>query len=261
MAGFPVYRLVTTFGTTDYIVITKDGRLPLIPVTLADRLDFQAAHLTRSLEDEGKKPDTQGAVQAQRRERIADLQRQVEALRAYRASFSADELRAAWVEADGSPQGAEWRELDARVKALEALSPQEQTQVNDFGTRARALQRQATTRGTAPAEAVRLRNEANTLLNEANAIVFAQRKRVAPQVAALRSDFQLRRDRPGDASDAREYKDDPDYYDKSDPSRIRMILVMFSAGSGRDTSREQARAWMDKVEATFDYQALKALIR
>ncbi len=77
----------------------------------------------------------------------------------------------------------------------------------------------------------------------------------------MRSDFLLRRDRPGDASDAREYKDDPDFYDKSDPNRIRMILVRFSAGSGRDTSPAQAKAWMDKVEATFDYQALKALIR
>ncbi len=261
VAGFPVYRHATTYGITDYIVITNDGRLPVIPVTLADRLDFLAESLKRTLEDEGKQQATQAAVQALRRERIADLQRQVEALRAYRASFSVDELRAAWVEADGSPQGAEWRQLDARVKALEALSPEEQAQVNDLGTRARALQRQATTRGTTPAEAARLRSEANTLLNEANAIVFAQRKRVAPQVVAMRSDFQLRRDRPGDASQARDYKDDPDYYDKSDPSRIRMILVVFSAGSGRDTSPAQAKAWMDRVEATFDYAALKALIR
>ncbi len=161
MAGFPVYRLpVKEVGFIDYIVITKDGRLPLIPVTLADRLDFQAESLTRTLEYERKQQDTQAAAQAQRRERIAELQRQVEALRAYRASFSADELRAAWIEA--AMTGPESRELDARVKALEALSTQEQAQVTDLGTRARALQRQATTRGTTPAEAARLRNEANS---------------------------------------------------------------------------------------------------
>ncbi len=95
----------------------------------------------------------------------AELRRQVEALRAYRASFSADELRAAWVQHD--PQGRDGQELQARVRAIEAMSPEDQAQVNDLGTRARALQRQATTRGTAPEEAARLRNEANDLLQKA----------------------------------------------------------------------------------------------
>jgi hypothetical protein len=63
----------------------------------------------------------------------ADLRRQVDALRAYRASFSADQLGAAWVQHD--PQGRDGQELQARVRAIEAMSLEDQAQVNDLGTR------------------------------------------------------------------------------------------------------------------------------
>jgi hypothetical protein len=187
------------------------------------------------------------------------LLRQVESLRAYRASFSANELGAAWVQHD--PQGREGQELEARVRTIEALSPEDQAQVNDLGTRARALQRHAMTRGTAPQEAARLRTEANTLLQQANAIRLAQRSRVAPQVMAVRNDFSMKLIRPGAAADASELKDDPTFYDSSDQNRIQLITVDFSSLSSRETSSAQAKAWMHKVEATFDYAALKALIR
>jgi alpha-tubulin suppressor-like RCC1 family protein len=251
VAGFPVFHYANVGGAIDTIFISQDGRFPVIPSTLADRLDFLAESSTNELEREHQ--------QQARPEREADLRRQLETLRAYRASFSADQLRAAWVE--GDMQGAESRQLEERVKALEALTPQDQAQVNDLATRARDLQRQALTRGIAPQEATRLRNEANVLLQQANSITLAQQKRVAPEVTAMRSDFLLRRNRPGDASQARQFKEDPTFYDKSDPSRIRMITVSFSFDDSRETSRAQAKAWMDKVEATFDYQALKALIR
>ncbi len=259
--GFPVFRYVSVLGITDKLVITKDGRLPLTPVTLVERLDGHAAHLATRLEEVRKRLAAKppASVEALLQPEHAELRRQVDALRAYRASFSADELRAAWVQHD--PQGRGGQELQARVKAIEAMSPEDQAQVNDLGTRARALQRQATSRGTAPAEAARLRNEANDLLQKAAAIAFAQRTRVAAQVTAVRNDFAMQLMRPGAAADATELREDPTFWDTSDVNRIQLIIVTFSPTASRETSYEQAKAWMDSVKATLDYQALKALLR
>ena len=159
------------------------------------------------------------------------------------------------------PQGREAQELEVHVRTIEALSAEDQARVTDLGTRARALQRQAMTRGTAPQEAARLRTDANTLLQQANAIQFAQRTRVAPQVIAVRNDFSMKLIRPGAATDASELKDDATFWDASDPNRIQLVTVDFSAGESRAVTTKQSEAWMDRVEATFDYQALKALIR
>lgn len=90
---------------------------------------------------------------------------------------------------------------------------------------------------------------------------MAQQQRVEAQVTALRNDFRLRLIRPGDSSQANEFKDDPEFFDLSDPSRIQLITVDFHSIDSRATTPEQAKAWMDRVEATFDFQALKALIR
>ncbi len=262
VAGFPVFQFRTVAGGVgELLVITKDGRLPIIPVTLADRLDREAAFVTKRLEEvrkslAGKPP---ASVEALNRQEAVELQRQVEALRAYRASFSADELRAAWVQHD--PQGREGQEQSARVKAIEALSPADQAQVNALGARVRALQLQARARGVAPEEAARLRSEANEVLHQAQAIELAQRTRVAPQVTAAQNDFAMKLIRPGAAADASEYKEDPTFWDPSDSNRIQLIAVDFTSLYSRETTAAQAKAWMDKVEATFDYQALKALIR
>jgi hypothetical protein len=265
VGGFPVfaYRHSAIGIQAELLMITKDGRLPIVPVTLADRLDQEAAFLAKRLDDIrgalAGKPDA--AVEAIQRRNMAQVRRQVEALRAYRASFSADQLRAAWIRNDGGPQSPEWRQMEAQVKALEALSPADQAQVNEIGVRVRALQLQARTRGTAPDEAARLRQEANELLNQANAISAAQKRRVEDQVHTVRDDFRLKLIRPGDASQANEFKEDPVFFDSTDPSRIQLIIVDFDSRDSRATTAEQAKAWMDAVEATFDYQALKALIR
>jgi hypothetical protein len=67
--------------------------------------------------------------------------------------------------------------------------------------------------------------------------------------------------RPGAAADATELREDPTFWDTSDPNRIQLVIVTFSPTASRETSYEQAKAWMDKVQASFDYAALKALIR
>jgi alpha-tubulin suppressor-like RCC1 family protein len=261
VAGFPVYKVPAVRGLMDVVVITKDGRIPIVPVTLADRLDKEAQNLTKFLEErrKGLAESPVAQVEALLRQSAAQLQRQLEALRTYRASFSADELRSAWVQ--GDPNGPESRQLDARVKALQALPSESQAQVTDLGTRARALQRQVQTRGITPQEAARLRSEANDLLTQANAIVAAHRSRVAPEVAALQDDFELKLIRPGEASHASNYKDDPTFYDSADPGRIQIITLQFDADYSRETTLQQTKAWMDRVMETFDYAALKALIR
>ncbi len=262
VAGVPVYNF-PAFGGVKFenVVISKDGKIPVVPVTLADRLDKEAQNLTEFLEDRRKKLAeiaVPGAV-ATLRQSASELQRQLEALRVYRASFSADELRAAFVEGDRN--GPEARQVDARVRALEALSPADQARVNDLGTRARALQRRVQTRGIEPQEVARLRSESDDPLNQAKAILEAHRSRVAAEVTALRNDFALKLIRPSDASRATEYKDDPTCYDPADPGRIQLIVLRFDAYSSRETANAKAQAWMDQVMNTIDYAALKALIR
>lgn len=261
VAGFPVFQFRTQVAVEELLIITKDGRLPIIPVTLADWFDQEANNLTKRLDEVHKRigDKAYASIEAQNRQEEAELQRQIRALGAYRASFSSDDLRAAWVH--HGPRGREAQELEARVKAIEALSPEDQAQVNDLGTRARALQRQALTRGTAPEEATRLRTEANTLLQQASTIAFAQRTRVRPQVMEVRNDFAMKSNRPGAGADASGLKDDLTFWDASDPNRIQLITVDFSSSDSRAVTAKQAEAWMNKVEATFDYTALKALVR
>jgi hypothetical protein len=144
---------------------------------------------------------------------------------------------------------------------MEALSPEDQAQVNALGARVRTLQLQARARGVAPEEATRLRNEANEVLHQAQLIQLAQKTRVEAQVRAARDDFAMKLMRPGAAADASEFKDDQTFWDRSDPNRIQLVTIDFSNRLSHETSEAQAKVWMDKVEATFDYQALKALIR
>jgi hypothetical protein len=78
---------------------------------------------------------------------------------------------------------------------------------------------------------------------------------------AVRNDFQMKSNRPGAAADASGLKDDPTFWDAADPNRIQLITVDFSSGDSRAVTAKQAEAWMNTVEASFDYAALKALIR
>lgn len=265
VSGFPVfeYRHSAIGIRSEMLMITSDGRLPIIPVTLGDRLDQEAAFLAKRIEEVGvaiaqKPPSTVEAIQ---RRELAELSRRVEALKTYRASFSADQLRSPWIRNDGGPQTPQWRQVEAQVKVLQALSSEDQAQVNELGARARTLQQNARTRGTAPEDAARLRLEASALLAQANAIAVAQRQRVEAQVTALRNDYSLLLLRPGEASEANEFKDDVTFYGSSDPNRIQLINVDFNSGESKETTAAAAKVWMDKVEASFDYSVLATLIR
>jgi hypothetical protein len=265
VAGFPVfeYRHSALAVRYELLMIAKDGRLPIVPVTLADRLDQESAYLATRLGEvrQSLASSPPATVETIQRGELTELLRQVEALRTYRASFTPEQLRSAWIRNDDSRQSPEWPQTQTQIKALETPSLQDQAELNAIGARVRALQLQARTRGTTPDDAAKLRAEANTLLNRAAAINLAQKQKVQAQVIALRNDVALKMIRPGDASQANQFKDDPTFYDASNPTRIQLISVDFSSGESRATTAEQAKAWMDSVEASFDVQALKALIR
>ena len=265
VSGFPVfeYRQSAIGAGYELLMITRGGRLPITPVTLADRLDQEAAFLAKRLDEvrttPGRKPPA--SVEVRQHQELDELTRQVSALRAYRATFSADQLRAPWVRDDGGPQTPAWRHVEAEVRVLQTLPPTELAHVRELGARARALQLQARTRGTTPDAAATLRQEANTLLNQANALASAQQQRVAAQVAQLRNEYRLQLIRPGDVSEANEFKQDPTFFDDKDPTQIRLITVDFTSFDSPETTAEEAKTWMDSVEASFDYAALQALIQ
>jgi hypothetical protein len=59
IAGVPVYNFPGKggpFGNVkiEHVVISKDGKIPVVPVTLADRLDKEAENLTKFLEERRK---------------------------------------------------------------------------------------------------------------------------------------------------------------------------------------------------------------
>jgi len=157
VAGYPEYN--------NWIVITKNGRLPWIPQTLADKLDVEGA----------------------RRQKAAS-EKQVKDLERYRASFTADQLRAPAVW--GDPTGEGKRNLDAQIASLQRLTPEEQAQADTWGQQSRALQRQAQAEAAKKnaAEAERLRSQANDLANKVRDLRQAHIDTASPLIAdVLRS--------------------------------------------------------------------------
>ncbi len=93
VAGYPEYE--------GWVLITKDKRLPWLPQTLADRLDEEAAKREKVLAEAKRRPsgiadDAAGGLKW--------LEKQVRDLQQYRASFTAEQLRAPAVW--GDPTGA-----------------------------------------------------------------------------------------------------------------------------------------------------------
>ena len=257
--GYPEYN--------HWVVITKDGRMPWIPQTLGDKLDAEGKRRREKLAewqktrsqmkamDEAtaqktyemlKKSDAAGAEkfltemksQAEEMRRLqqdvypattAQLEKEVKDYEQYRASLTAEQLRApaAW----GDPSGAGRRKLDADIAALQALPPAVQAQID-------ALPRD----NERPA---RMRTIRQRHLESAS-----------NRMADLRAQYELTNLKPGTAENAMSVKRDPSFPDFSDPNRIQVITVIFSESSDPDR-----RAWQAKVKETFDFAALAALIR
>jgi len=289
VAGFPEYE--------GWVLITKDGRLPWIPVTLAEKLDAEGekreralAEWTRDLAgrkvpDEAatektyemlRRSDPAGAarfLENAREQRIelarlqrdvyplttAALERQVAEYRRYRDSQSADALRspAVW----GDPTGEGKKSLERRLAELRALSPADQQQVDALTQQGRALERQAQAEAARKnaAEAARLRADANALGLRARSIRQAHMERASPLIAEALASYDLTNLQAGPAERAIAVKPDPAFPDFKDPNRIQMIAILFSLDP--NTRNVDRRAWQQRVKDTFDYAALAALLK
>jgi hypothetical protein len=161
----------------------------------------------------------------------AHLEKQVRDYQTYRASFSAEALRAPAVW--GDPTGEGKRKLDARIAQLRAYPPDVQKEADALSRQGRAA--------------------------EARAVRQHYMEKATPQMAEATAQFELSNLQPGDPARAISVKPDPTFPDRKDPNRIQTIAVMFSLDP--NTRNTERRAWQQRVKETFDYAALAALIK
>jgi alpha-tubulin suppressor-like RCC1 family protein len=262
VGGYPEYN--------NWVVITKDGRLPWIPKTLADMLDAEGKRRRDKLAEWMKtrsqmkamdpaaaqktyemlrKSDPAGAdkfmatvkEQAEESRRLqqdvypastAQLEKEVRDYEQYRASFTAEQLRAPAVW--GDPSAAGRRKLDADIAALQALTPAEQAAID-------ALPRD---------------NERAARMRE----IRQRHMEVASnRMSDLRAQYDLTNLRPGTADNAMSFKRDPSFPDFTNPNRIQVITVIVSYDP--DPKQVERRAWQTRVKETLDYAALAALLK
>jgi hypothetical protein len=251
VAGYPEYN--------GWVVMTKDGRLPWIPLSLKDQLDAEGARREKILAEwkaeiaRRSVPDDAKAQQA--------FERRLDLYRRYRASFSPSELEAPAVWND--PSGDGQRRLDARLKELAQLSAGEQKQVDDWGREARVLQTQAQVeaiKNKNQSEAVRLRAQVNDLANKVRAVRVAHQANASFDIEDARQEFKLVNIKPGDKEHAMGYKPDPTFPDYRDQNRIQVITVAFFAKANRHQVTPRG-AWIQRTQDTFDFAALAAMLR
>jgi hypothetical protein len=278
-----------------WVVITKDGRLPWIAETLADKLDQEAVRRRQALSEWTrtradmktmdpaavqrtyealKATDPAGAenflatARAQAEEltrqrdqvhpaRTALLEQQVRDLEDYRASFTAEQLRAPAVW--GDPTGEGKRLLDAEVAAARRLPAEAQQEIDGWTRERRTLETQARTEATSdPAGAARRRAHAADLTRQARAVQQSHLERAAIRIEAATRQYELKNLQPGVAERAITVKPDPSFPDRGAPDRVQIIIVSFSRDpDARQTAR---RAWQQQVKETFDFAALAALL-
>jgi hypothetical protein len=254
-AGYPIYN--------NWIVMTKDRRLPWIPQTLRDRLDREEQKRQRALEewnnikasrqipDEAaqmktyemfKKTDPAGAEKflAAARETIeqvrkakaeepitdAHLQGHLKALRDYRATFTEAQLNqpAMWMDTSGEGR----KRLDAKIVELQALTPEEEKQAKALG--------------------------------RVNEVRRAHLDKASFRIQDLRAEYDLANLKPGTKEQAMAYKPDPSFPDYTDAFRPQLIMVTFwSKSDPKDNSPRTL--WLRKAKETFDFPALAALLR
>jgi hypothetical protein len=290
MGGYPEYN--------GWVVISKNGRLPWMPQTLEDRLNRVGAARERALADwrNGKtsrkapnrdmidrtaalrrKSDPAGAdqyvenmrrltadieaAQAKDAAQEAHLTKLLNEYRAYRASFTAQQLAmsAVWTDTDGSARKA----MEAQVDALQELSVDDQGRVSEIREQSRRLEREAAASDN-EVTAIQLRAQARDLLQDADQIRKDHMERAALEGDALRGAFELTNLKPGPAEQALVYKIDPTFPNRSQPGKIQMIVVSVSAQNQEAALQrpEHAarKAWLDRVKLSIDYTALAALL-
>ncbi len=286
-AGYPIYN--------GWIVMTRDRRLPWIPQTLGDRIDREEQKRKRALDDWNavkagrtpldeaaqmktyellKRTDPAGAEKflatmrevgeqtrkAQAAEPLthAHLQRQLQAVRDYRATFTAAQLAAPAVWMDPDKEGR--KRLDAQVAAYRRLSPEDQQQVDALGRESRDLERQARAEKD-PAAAAQLRERARPLVAKARAVQQAHAERASFLIRDALAAYDLTNLRPGDPAHAMAFKPDPSFPDLRDPFRPQLIMVNFWSKSNPKDLTSPRTQWLRRARETFDLAAVAALLR
>ena len=289
IGGYPEYN--------GWVVISKNGRLPWIPQTLGDRLDRVGAARERALADWRnaktsrkipnrdmidrtalqRKTEPVGAgqyvenmrrlttdieaAQAKDAARDAHLTKLLNEYRAYRASFTAQQLAmpAVWADTDGSAHKA----MEAQVDELQGLSMDEQVRMGEIREQSRRLEREAAVSDNETA-ALQLRAQARDLLQDADQIREDHMERAELEGETLRGAYELTNLKPGSAQQALAYKMDPTFPNRSQSGKIQVIAVSVSPQNEEGILQrpEQAarRAWLDRVKLSIDYAALAALL-
>jgi hypothetical protein len=278
-----------------WIYISKDGQLPWVPQTVADRLGVVGEKRERALAEFNreqanykpidltamqasyemmKKSDPAGAdkflesikqtAEEQRRRqqvvmpaRRAQLEKELADYRKYRASLTAEQLASPAVA--GDPTGQLKRESDATAAKLRELTPDEQKQIDQWTTEGRALERQAQeeTRNRNADAAARLRAQSNEIAQKSRALRAAHLERIEPDMQDLTAQYELVSVKPGPAEQAIKVKKNPAFPNMADPNRVQLITVVFS----EDPVRNERTAWQQSIKETFDFAALAALIK
>ena len=248
VAGYPEYN--------GWVLITKDGRLPWIPQTLADLLDAEGERREKALAEAKRRPA--GIVADSAAGGIQWLEKQVRDYQQYRASFTAEQLRAPGV--SGDPTGEGRKRLEAETAALRKLGVSDQQQVDALGLEARTLgrQAQAETKNKNSEEAEKLRARSNELGMKVREIQRAHLARSAPLIVDAIAMYDLKKLQPGPADRAIRAKSDPSFPDMSAPNRIQVIAVMFSFGPKPAGAQLD---WQTKTRQSFDFAALAAMLQ
>ena len=290
IGGYPEYN--------GWVVISKNGRLPWIPQALGDRLDrigaareraladWRNARALRTAPDQAmidrtaalrRKTDPAGAdqyvenmrrltadlqgAQAKDATREAHLTKLLNEYRAYRASFTAQQLAmpAVWGDSNDLARQA----MEAQIAELEELSADEQERAGEIREHSRTLEREAAASNNEVA-AIQFRTQAMDLLQDADQIRKDHRERAALEEEALRAAYELTNLKPGPAEHALAYKMDPTFPDRRQPGKIQAIVLSALTLAEEDILQrpEQAarKAWLDRVKESIDYAALAALL-
>ncbi|HYD63506.1 MAG TPA: hypothetical protein VEC35_24335 [Noviherbaspirillum sp.] len=285
VAGYPIYN--------GWVVMTRDGRLPWVPQTLADRIDREGAAREKKLAEwkadmaRNRKPDQSALLsayemikktdpagaekmmeqikesgeeharlQAEVYPRIlAQLEKSVASYRRHRASFSPEELAAPAVWTDTSGEGR--KKVDAAARQLRTLPAERKQEIDALSHQNRQLTRQMqdATRAKDTKLAEQLRAEIAVLARKARAIKQQHEEQVAMQIADLNDEYALAHLKPGAKEQALAYKPDSAFL-KPDPSRISLILVRFESKGERDGRGD----WIKRAQENFDFAELAALL-
>lgn len=290
MGGYPEYN--------GWVVISKNKRLLWIPQTLRDRLDrigtareraltdWRNAKASRKAPDQAmidrtaalrKKADPAGAdeyvenmkrlttdilaEQAKEAAREAHFTKLLNEYRAYRASFTAQQLAmpAVWTDTDDSAR----KMMEAQVHELQELSMDDQGRVGEIREQIRSLERTAAV-SVNEAEAHRLRMQASDLLLHVEYIRRDHMERAALEGESLRGAYELTNLKPGPAEQALAYKMDPTFPNRTQPGKIQVIAVSMSPLTDDDGLHQPEhiarKAWLDRLKPSIDYAAIAALL-